>query len=152
MTADRPTPTLNVAFTFCGSETEVVYQGSQSFLSLKLTQTETITGNADPEFGLEKSFDAPATEGFVKDLISKPIEFRVFDTKPVGKTQEKVQIGKALLNLTELVFWKEQTEEEEMQSIVTVTKTYGFLMPFFDKSFSHQCTGFTFQNWELIRL
>eukprot|EP00294_Goniomonas_avonlea_P015363 CAMPEP_0114552462 /NCGR_PEP_ID=MMETSP0114-20121206/7136_1 /TAXON_ID=31324 /ORGANISM="Goniomonas sp, Strain m" /LENGTH=1116 /DNA_ID=CAMNT_0001737337 /DNA_START=11 /DNA_END=3361 /DNA_ORIENTATION=+ len=104
-TADRPTPNISVGYKFNGAEHE----------------TEVINANPNPEFNFNKEFHVAQDEDLLSKFLSEPLEFKVRDTAPVGKTTEKVQKGKVNIDLSKIVYWTEQTEEEEMDGFVSLS-------------------------------
>lgn len=104
-TADRPTPSTTLSFSFWTDE---------------LIESAEQKDSAAPNYGVDVVREVPAHADTVAKLLANPLKLTIKDKVDKGKAGIEVQTrGTATLPWHELIFWKEQSEADEMAGLVS---------------------------------
>ena len=104
-TAERPTPTTTLSFSFWTDE---------AIDSVEQKDTAT------PSYGVDLVRQLPADADTVAKLLANPLKLTIKDKVDKGKAGIETQTrGTVTLAWKDLIFWKEQSEEDEMAGLVS---------------------------------
>jgi tetratricopeptide (TPR) repeat protein len=104
-TADRPTPTTTLTLSFWTEE---------SIESAEQKDTNT------PSYSIDLVREVPADSNTVAKLLANPLKMTIKDKVDKGKSGIEIQTrGTVTLPWNDLIFWKEQSEADEMAGLVS---------------------------------